>query len=114
MTTPVTYKNICFNLPTYGDSKIWGSLHWDALNSIAENIPCEECSEETKSFLSFYRDYVNQKTGKPLFDENNYTNWVNKLSPANNVPMSENKSTLLFAGMIFFIGIVFYFAIIKK
>lgn len=73
-------KNVCYNLPKHGSPDDWGSKYWFALHDIAHRVPCSICRNEGEELISFVHDYVNEKTGKQIFDLNNYTKWLNKIS----------------------------------
>lgn len=105
-------KRLVYDLPSEGSPDVWGKYYWDAFNDLAHNIPCGECAEETKTFLSFYHDYVNKKLEKPVFDEQNYNNWKNKINMQQR--LTDTESMLLALFIIGAVSLVAYFAIIKR
>lgn len=73
-------KNVCYDLPEHGSTDQWGPKYWAALHDIFRRVPCSLCRQEGEELGRFIHDYVNEKTGKPLFFPDNYSAWLNKFS----------------------------------
>lgn len=73
-------EQVCYTLPKDGAPEQWGPKYWTAFHDLAARVPCDGCREEARDFMTFFHDWVNQKTGKPIFDQANYDAWVAKIS----------------------------------
>lgn len=76
----IKYNNVCYDLPEHGSTSEWGPKYWKAIHDIANRIPCSLCREDGKSLFVFAHDLVNIKTEKPIRDEKNFSDWLNKIS----------------------------------
>lgn len=76
----VKRNRVCYDLPEHGNRDEWGPKYWAALHNIFSRVPCSLCREEGVELGRFIHDYVNEKTGKPLFFPDNYFKWLNKFS----------------------------------
>jgi len=84
------WNTFTYELPTSMDTEVFGKYYWNALHDIAHEIPCSLCRVEAESFMEFFHDFVNFKLDKPLYDESNYTKWLDRLSEVKE-KMAEKK-----------------------
>lgn len=73
-------KYTCYDLPKHGSPDIWGKRYWFALADVAHRVPCSLCRPEAESLISFIHDATNFKLSKPIYNENNFSMWLNKFS----------------------------------
>lgn len=75
------HKNVaCYYLPNSNDPKVFGPFYWKAFHDLANRIPCGDCRPEAQKFMVFFHDVINKKLGKPLFNQDNYTEVLNRLN----------------------------------
>lgn len=77
-------KNVCYDLPNHGSTDQWGPLYWKSLHSTVERIPCSLCRGEAIEMISFIHDATNLKLEKKLYNEENFSKWLNKFSEIKN------------------------------
>lgn len=56
--------NVAYELPLSVDGNVFGPVFWNAFHDIASKVPCSGCREEAESFMKFFHDLVNYRTGK--------------------------------------------------
>lgn len=66
-------------LPKTPDTTVFGPEYWKAYDAVSNSIPCSGCRHEAVSFISFFHDLVNKKLEKPLYNADNYNNWLDTL-----------------------------------
>lgn len=65
-------KTVCYDLPTTTNPEIFGPHYWAAFHDLGSRVPCPGCRGFAEKFLVFFHDTVNVKTGKPLYDKENF------------------------------------------
>lgn len=73
------YDIITLKLPNSTDPDVFGSDYWKARHFLANMTPCPSCRAEAVSHEIFFHDIVNAKTGKKLFNQENYDGWIKRL-----------------------------------
>lgn len=70
---------VTYRLPKSKDTKVFGPEYWAAFHDLANRIPCDGCREDTNSFMVFWHDLVNIKTGKKVYDQKNFNEWIKRV-----------------------------------
>lgn len=70
---------VVYKLPTNVGPDEFGKYYWNALHSTVERIPCSICRDEAVPLMKFMHDIVNKKLEKPIYDEKNFSEWINKV-----------------------------------
>ncbi len=73
------YDVITLALPKETDPSVFGPKYWESFHKITENIPCPDCRSKAVPFMKFFHDVVNKKTGKPIFDRDNFNNHLDMI-----------------------------------
>lgn len=71
--------NPCYNLPSDSDPEKFGPQYWKCLHGTVSKIPCPACQGEAVEMMSFFHDAVNWRLKKPIYNENNFKKWLNKI-----------------------------------
>lgn len=74
---------LTLKLPRSPDADIFGPEYWKVKEYIQNLIPCSVCRNDAVPFGSFEHDFVNLKTGKTLYDQNNWKEHVKKINELN-------------------------------
>ena len=80
ITNDGTEKILTYRLPTNVDPDVFGPSYWKAIHSFAKEIPCSACRNEWESMMIFSHDAINFRLKKPIFNEENFSKWLNKFS----------------------------------
>lgn len=78
---------LVYEIPTNKDTKVFGPPTWQALHEIVENIPCNECKNESIDFMRFFHDLKNYELNKKIEYKKNFIYWINKISSLKNKPL---------------------------
>lgn len=100
---------LTYNLPDAKDPKIFGPEFWKAFHDIASKIPCDECKEESETFVIFWHDLKNYDLGKEIFDKENFDYWLTKIEKIRKKKLKLLLSFL--AGVVITVAVIL---IIKK
>lgn len=71
---------VTLKLPNSIDTKVFGRPYWESFHKLAEMVPCSICQHKAVSFMSFFHDVVNIRTGKSFYDRANFDKWVKTVS----------------------------------
>lgn len=67
-------------LPNDPDPDVFGPRYWEMYHKITNNIPCPSCRNKAVPFMEFFHDVVNNKTGKKIFNQENFNNHIDNIS----------------------------------
>lgn len=70
------YDVVTLKLPRSIEADIFGPKYWEAFHTLTNRIPCSICRDKAVPFMSFFHDVVNQSTGKPIFNKENYNKHI--------------------------------------
>lgn len=65
-------KILSFKVATSPVPDEFGPSYWKAFHGLAHDVPCPGCRGFAEKFIIFFHDIVNLKTGKQLYDPQNY------------------------------------------
>lgn len=76
-------KFINMTLPTTKNPLIFGQSYWNGFSTLASEVPCPTCRAFATQFISFMHDVANLKTGKPLYDAQNFNYFMQSFARMN-------------------------------
>lgn len=80
-------QKVTYELPTSVDTDVFGPAYWAAFHDLASKVPCGACREKMESIMIFVHDLVNLKTEKPLYNKDNFFQWLKIISQIKNKPI---------------------------
>lgn len=70
------WQTLSYTLPTTVVPEEFGPYYWKAIHDMASRIPCGSCRGKWETFTKFGHDFVNQRLGKPIYDQKNFDEWM--------------------------------------
>lgn len=74
--TRKNFKLALFRLPNDHNPDVFGAPFWESFHTLSNMIPCPTCRNKAVPFMIFFHDIVNKKTGKKIYDPQNFNYWI--------------------------------------